>query len=454
MRPITDENRKWLILIAMSTVSGMVMLDETVVGVALPTVRRDLGMSEVASHWVISAYMLVFAGTAAAGGRMGDVIGFRNLIMIGVAVFGLASLACGLAEDGAFLIAARAVQGVGAALLFPSTIAMVTTVFPKEQRGRAIGILAAISTVFPAAGPLVGGFLTEIVSWRWIFWINLPIVLLIGLVVLAAWVEPSREGTRPRIDYGGLVTLVAGLGMLIFAIMQGAAWGWTQPIILTVLASGLVLLAVFVRIERRRDAPLIEVDLFRSASFSACALAILVGQFSKIAVVVFVALYLQHVLQMSPLVAGLCLLAAVVGTPIMSAPSGRLADRFGARRPALAGLALATLAMIWTGLAAGWESYALLVPGLVLWGVAFPVCFMPSARAITNAVPAETQGQAGGIIVTARLLGGTIGMAICSTLLVVTGSFQVVFLATGGLMFAVLLLAWAGIERQSGAQAP
>ena len=451
---MTDESRKWWILIAMSAVAGTIMLDETVVGIALPTVRRDLGRSEVASHWVVSAYMLVFAGTAAAAGKLGDVIGFKSLMVVGVTVFGLTSLAAGFAEDGAFLIAARAVQGLGAAAIYPTAIAMVTIAFPKEQRGMAIGTLAAISTIFPGVGPLVGGFLTEIVSWRWIFWINVPVMVSIALIVLAAWVEPPREGTRPRLDYGGLVALVTGLGMLIFAIMQGAEWGWTQAIILTALASGLVLLAVFVLIERRRDAPLIEVDLFRSASFSACALVIVFGQFSKIAIVVFVALYLQHVLQMSPLVAGLCLLAAVAAMPIVSAPSGRLADRFGARRPALAALALTTLAMVWIGLAAGWDRYALLVPGLVLWGVAYPACFIAAARAITNAVPAEEQGQAGGIIVTARLLGGTIGMAICSTLLVMTQSFQVVLLASAGLLFAVLILAWFAIDRRDGAQAP
>jgi len=454
MLPISDKSRKWWILIAMGAVGGVILLDETVVGVALPTIRKDLGMSSVASHWVVSAYLLVFTGFAAAGGKIGDVIGLRIVFVVSMLIFGLASLVSGFAPDGAWLIASRAVQGVGAAVIFPASFAMVTIVFPKEQRGMAIGILAAVGTVFLAAGPLVGGFLTEIFSWRWIFWVNAPIVVLIMLVVSAAWVDPPRKGGRPDIDYGGLLMLVAGLSMLVLAAMQGEAWGWTRPVILALLVGGLVALALFVLIERRRAEPLIEVDLFRNATFSACNLMLLTAQFGKITIFVFVALYLQDALKMSPLTAGLALLVAVVGTPIAATPSGWLADRFGARRPALAGQALTALAMLWVGFASAWDSYVLLVPGLVLWGAALPLCFMPVQREIMNAVPVEKQGQAGGIMVTTRLLGGTVGMATCSTLFAMTEDFQVCFLATGGVMLAVLLVGWFAIGRQRGAHAP
>jgi MFS family permease len=308
--------------------------------------------------------------------------------------------------------------------------------------------------VFLAAGPLVGGFLTEVFSWRWIFWVNAPIVVLITLIVSAAWVDTPRKGAGPSIDYGGVLMLVAGLGMLVFAAMQADAWGWTRPLILALLAGGLVALALFVLIERRHAEPLIEVDLFRNATFSACNLMLLTAQFSKITIFVFVALYLQDALKMSPLTAGLALLVAVVGIPVLAAPSGRIADRFGARWPALGGQALATLAMLWIGFASAWDSYGWLVPGLVLWGVALPFCFLPVQREIMNAVPVEQQGQAGGIIVTVRLLGGTIGIATCSTLLAMTDDFQVVFLATAGFMLVVLLVGWLAIERLGGSRVP
>lgn len=303
--------------------AGLIMLDETVVGVALPTLRDDLGMSKVAAHWVVSAYMLVFAGIAAASGRIGDIVGFKTLIIAGAAIFGLVSLAAGFAQDGTFLIAARAVEGIGAAVIFPATFAMLMLVFPKEQRGMAIGVLAAIGTMFLAVGPLVGGFLTEIVSWRWIFWVNVPIVAMIVLIVLLAWVDPPRKPEAESFDTWGLVTLVAGLTLLVFAIMQGAAWGWTEDISLTCLVGGIVLLGLFIIIERGRIAPLIAVDLFASPSFSACIFVIFVGQFSKITIVVFGALYLQDNLGMSPLTAGLALLVSVAAFLFLSAPVGR-----------------------------------------------------------------------------------------------------------------------------------
>lgn len=450
MLRITDENRKWWILFAMGAGAGLIMLDETVVGVALPTLRRDLGLSEVGSHWVVSAYMLVFTGAAAAGGKLGDIVGFKALALAGGAIFGLASLAAGFSDSGGFLIAARVVQGIGAAAIFPTTVAMIMIAFPKAQRGMAMGTLAAVGTSFLAAGPFVGGFLTELVSWRWIFWVNVPIVALLAAIVVMAWVDPPvKEGERPGFDLGGFVTLVGGLCLLVFAIMQGASWGWTQGVILACLAGGVIILSIFVVLEGRRDDPLIEVDLFAIASFSACTLVLFVGQFAKMAIVVFAALYLQDRLGMSPLIAGLALLASVLAFPILSAPVGRLADKHGARQLVLSGLGLATLAMGWIGVVSAWESYWVLLPGLVLWGGGMVFCYAPTLRAMANAVPVEKQGQTSGIGVTARLLGGTVGMAVCSTLLVMTNSFQVVFLTTGALMLATVVFAWLYLVGES-----
>jgi len=450
MLAIADQQRKWWILVAMAAGAGLIMLDETVVGVALPTIRHDLGMSDIGAHWVVNSYMLVFGGVAAAGGKLGDIVGFRRLFVAGAALFGVASLACGLADEGVLLIAARAVQGLGAAVIFPATLAMVLMVFPKEQRGQAIGILAAIGTAFLALGPLVGGAFTELVSWPWIFWINIPVVTLSVLIVLAAWVDPPRRATSDPIDRAGLLTLVAGLGMVVFAVMQSGVWGWTDAVVLGCLAGGVIALALFVVIERRHSAPLIDVDLFANTSFAACNLVIFVAQFSKITIVVIVALYLQDRLAMSPLHAGLALLVAVAAFPIMSAPVGRLADRYGARRLVLAGLSLATVAMAWLGLAAAWHSYLLLVPGLVSWGLGLSCCFAPALRAMANAVPQEKHGQISGISVTSRVLGGTIGMAVCSALLVASGSFQVVLLVTAAIMLAALIFGWFAIESEDG----
>ncbi|MCG8545751.1 MAG: MFS transporter [Alphaproteobacteria bacterium] len=442
---INDKNRKWWILSAMGGVLGLILLDETVVGVALPTIQRELGLSVVGGHWVINSYLLVFAGLTAAGGRLGDIIGVKKLVIAGIAIFGLASLASGFAESGAWLIAARAIQGIGAAAILPGSMAMITIAFPEEQRGMAIGIYGSIGTVFLSLGPLAGGFFTDFASWRWIFWINPPIVIVIALVVLAAWTDPPREDASARIDFPGLLTLVGGLGMLVFAIMQGPEWGWSDPAVWALMFAGLVILGVFVVVERRPKMPLIEVDLFRNASFSVCNLVVFTGQVNKMSLFVFGALYFQHGLGMSPLIAGLALLAATVPVALASGPAGWIADRFGPRRPALAGLAVMAISVIWLGIATTWNRYEFLVLALLINGFFQPLLFVPPMRVVMGAVPAEKKGQAGGIVLSAQFLGGTIGVACLGTLLAMTGSYQAVFLATGAWMVFVLVLGWFAI---------
>ncbi|SLN66893.1 Multidrug resistance protein stp [Roseovarius albus] len=441
--------RKWWTLIAMALSGGLIMLDETVVGIALPTLRNDLNMSQTSAHWVISIYMLVFACCAAAGGRLGDIVGFRKLLIIGAALFALGSLACGLASDGVMLIAARAVQGLGAAAIFPMTVAMIMVVFPKDQRGIAIGTLAAISTVFLALGPIVGGYLSEVVSWRWIFWINVPVVVAATAIVVVAFPrQPSRDA-RERFDTSGFVTLTAGLTLLVFSIMQGPTVGWISGLILGCFAGGVFLLIGFILIEARKNAPLIDVSLFRLKAFSAANLIIFTGQYSKITIVVFGALYFQDKLGMQPIVAGATLLLAVVGFPFLSTAVGRMADNTGARRLVLNGQMVATAAMFLIALTAQSEGLKWMVAGLVLWGLGMPFVYAPVLREMANAVPVQKQGQVGGIGVSFRLLGGAVATAISSSILSVSGNFQLVFFSTAILMLVALLFGFMGLTRDA-----
>lgn len=452
MLAITDTNRKWWILIAMSVAGGLMMLDETVVGVALPVMSGELGMTASAAHWVVNAYMLVFAGLAAAAGRLGDVVGFKRLMLAGVIIFGLSALFAGFAQSGLFLIAFRALEGVGAAIILPGTVAVVMLVFPPEQRGMAIGTLVAFATSLLALGPFVGGFLTEIISWRWIFWINVPIVGTIAAIMMAAWVDLPRQPARGAFDIAGTATLVVGLSMVVFATMQGSVWGWTQVVILVPLVGGIAILGLFVLVERRAADPIIDVALFRDASFSACNSVLFAGQYAKISIVIFLPLYLQDTVRMSPLTAGLALLVAVAGFPFLSAPVGRLADKYGARPLVLAGLATATVGMFWLAVTVAGHSYLILLPGLFLWGIGMPFCYAPTLRAMSNSVPKEKQGQTSGIGVTSRLFGGVIGTAINSSLLVGTGSFTSLFLATAIVMAASVVFGTFAIRRDDGAE--
>ncbi len=445
--------RRWWLLASMALSGGLIMLDETVVGVALPTLRDDLGMSQAGAHWVISVYMLVFACCAAAGGRLGDLVGYRRLLLAGAGLFGLGSLICGLAPNGPILIAARAVQGLGAAAIFPMTVAMIMVAFPKEQRGMAMGALAAISTVFLALGPLVGGYLSQAVSWRWIFWINIPVVAAASAIVVWAFPRrPVREASEP-FDVFGLVTLIGGLSLLVFGIMQGSILGWTSVTILGAMLAGAALLGVFIAIETRNDAPLINVELFKLKAFSAANLIVFAGQYSKIVIVVFGALYLQDKLNLQPLIAGCALLLAVAGFPFLSTPVGRVADKTGARRLVLSGLTVATVAMFLIAVAAGSDRFLWMAPGLLLWSLGMPFVYAPVLRELANAVPVDKQGQVGGIGVSFRLLGGTMAAAVGSSILSASDEFQLVFLSTAGLMLIALLFGYAALTRDAPAPA-
>lgn len=443
---ITDASRKWWILAAMGGSLGLVVLDETIVGVALPTIRGDLAMTLVTSHWIISAYFVVFTGLAAAAGKIGDMTDIKKFFVAGVMIFGLSSIACGFALNSAWLITARAIQGIGAAIVFPTSVAMLAKVFPPEQRGLAFGIHVACGGTFMALGPLAGGFLIEVLSWRWIFWINLPVAAAVALIVWTGWTSPPRDGLATRFDHAGLIALVGGLVAVVLALMQSGDWGWSSPATLAFLGGGTVLLAAFLAIEAHKKAPLIEIRLFRNATFSGANLAIFAGQFGQIAVVIFIAIYLQHILGMSPLNAGLALLPGVLALPVGPIVAGRISDRFGTRRPVLLGTLLFGLSLFGIAGAVWAESYALLVGPLILWGCVMPMLYVPTRRAVMAVVPTEEHGEAGGINLTAQLLGGTIGMTVCGTLLATTGDYPTVFLTSGVIAMVVLAVAWFTIE--------
>jgi len=435
----------------MGAILGIILLDETVVGVALPTIQIDLGLDEIESHWVVNVYMLVLACVAAVAGRLGDMIGHRRLMVLGLAVFGLASLACGFAAGGTWLIAARGVQGVGAAIIFPVSLAMVAMTFPERQRGFALGIYGSVGTTFLALGPTVGGLLTDIASWRWIFWLNPPITLAIAAIVLAVWRDRPRDGAPERLDKKGFLLLVGGLSLVIFAVMEGPDRGWTEPAILLPLVIGVALLALFVRVERRIAAPLIDVSLFADRTFAACNLVIFTAQYSKMAMFVFGAMYLQDILKMSPFMAGLALLPTVATQVFMAPLAGRAADRFGARWPSLGGLVSMTAGLVLVALAMDWKSYLLMFPGLLAWGLSPAFLFVPPQRAVMGAVPPAKHGQAGGIAMSSQLVGATVGMAVCSTIFSMTGDFRAVFLATALFTGAVLAVGAVAIERPRAA---
>ena len=444
------DKQVWPVLMAMAGVGGLIVLDETVVSVALPAMRNDLAMSAVASHWIVSVYVLVFSGFTAAGGKLGDIFGLRRMFLASLSIFAIASLAAGLAPSGWMLIAARAAQGLGAGVMFPASIAIVSRSVDEKQRGYALGIVVAIATLFMTAGPLVGGLFTELLSWRWIFFINLPVALLAILFVLRKLPEYAAHPSAAGFDGAGLATMVAGLLLIVFAIMQAGSWGVADPAVLAAFAAGIAFLAAFVRIENSRDDPLIEVERFRIPRFSAALAVIGAAQFSKMVILVIGALYLQDDLKMSPTAAGWVLLASVLLTPVTAGPAGRISDRFGERRPILFGLGVAMAMVAAIALLTPERNYLYLLPALLVWGATLPICFQPAMRIVMNAVPAESQGQASGLCTAVRMFGATLGMAFASLTLSLTDtSYQAVFAMTAALMAVVLALAILTISEKS-----
>ncbi len=384
---------------------------------------------------------------------MGDSLGHRSVFVAGIAVFGLASLAAGSSPTDIWLIVARAAQGIGAAIIFPASWAMMTTIFPAAQRGFAFGIQTTIGGIFMSTGPLIGGLFAAAISWRWIFWINLPVVAAVAVIVLATW-TPSIESARRAMpkarggfDFLGPVALVFGLIAVVVALMEGAGWGWGDPVTLALSGGGAALLIVFAVVETRCRAPVIDLGLLRIATFTGGVLIFFMFQFNKIIVFVFGPLYLQDALRRSPIDAGFAVMVAVLPTLVTSLISGRLTDRLGARRPLMLGLALNGSAVILLAIVTAYDSYPLTLMPLVIWGATLPFLAVPSRRALMSAVPPTQQSQASGVNLTIQMLGGTIGMAICSSLFTATGSFRLVFLVTGALVLATILVGWLMVER-------
>lgn len=443
---VTDENRRWWVLGAMGLTLFMVLFDETVVGVALDTIQDDLDMSPLQGHWVVNSYMLTLAAFVAVGGRLGDLFGYRRMFVVGALVFGSASLCCAVAASGPMLLAARAVQGVGAAVMFPLSLALIMIVFPVEQRGMAIGVYGMLGTVGLALGPLLGGIFSEYLSWRWIFSINVVATLGLLVVFVASWREPPPPPRQP-LDWRGLVTLVIALTALVLAIMQASEWGWDSPLTVTLTVGGAVSAALFWRIERRCDDPLIDVTLLRDGRFSAFSAGVLAAQFSKSAVIVFLALYLQQELGYTAVEAGLALMPGMLANVVTALPGGRLIDRVGSDRPALLGLAGVAVAQVAIVALVGVDSYAPFVPVLVLWGVALVFTFQGALTGVANSVGIEQQGQASGIANEGQMLGGAFGVAIMSALQVGGASWAVVFAAPALVVVVVLVVGAFAVRR-------
>jgi EmrB/QacA subfamily drug resistance transporter len=409
---------RWLVLVIACLAQFMVVLDATVVNVALPSIQRGLHFSATNLAWVVNAYTLVFGGFLMLGGRAADLLGRKRLFAAGVALFSLASLINGLAQSSEMLVVGRGLQGLGGALLSPAALSIINTTFTEtSERTKALGVWSAIAAGGGAVGLLLGGVLTDLASWPWIFIVNVPVGAG-ALALTLRFIPESRPHMEHRaFDVAGAVTVTAGLVVLVFGIVKAQAYGWGSPRTIALLAGGVALLAAFTAVERRSVAPLMRLSVFRVRTLTVADVVLLLVASGMFGMFFFASLYVQEVLGYSPLRAGLAFLPVTVGIAAGAGMAQQLIRRVGVRNVAVAGITLASIGMVvLTRLPVHGTYTADLLPGLVPMSIGMGLTFVPVTLLGTGGVSEDDAGLASGLFNTAQQVGGSLGLAILSTL--------------------------------------
>jgi len=421
-RILADENRKWLTLAAVSFGLFMIMLDNTIVNVALPSIQSSLGLKVSELEWVVTGYALTFGALMLTGGKLADLFGRRLIFVVGLAVFTASSLACGLANGAEMLIAARVVQGVGAALMNPATLSIITVTFPPRQRGTAIGIWAGVSALALAIGPLVGGLISQHINWNWIFYINVPVGIL-AIVAAFLFIDESRDTSHEqRPDIPGLFTSALGLFALSYGLIEANAYGWTSPRILAAFAIAAVSLTAFVLLEMHQRLPMLDLTLFRNRGFAGANSVMLLIGLAMFGVFFYVSLYVQNILGYSPTQAGASFLPWTMLIIVLAPIAGKLSDRHGPRYFVGGGMivlagSLTVFARLGTD-ATFWN----LLPGMILGGIGMAAAMAPVTAAAMSSVRPDKAGVGSAVLNSARQVGGSLGIAIMGAIVALSVS--------------------------------
>ncbi|HEX4107153.1 MAG TPA: DHA2 family efflux MFS transporter permease subunit [Solirubrobacteraceae bacterium] len=464
-------DRRWLALYILCLGTLMIVLDSTIVNVALPSIKRGLHFNQSDLAWVVNAYLLTFGGFLLLGGRLGDLFGPRRLFIGGLILFTCASVVCGLAQSQGMLVAARAVQGFGGALASAVSLSLTITLFTEpRERARAMGIFGFVASGGGTLGVLLGGILTQILSWHWIFWVNVPIGAIV--VMLSRRLLPEIEGRSARLDVAGAVTVTGGSILATYAIVNGNTAGWGSLQTLGLLGGSLVVFALFVLIETRVAAPLMPLRLFKLSNLRTANLVAVLWAAAMFAWFFLSALYLQQVLGYDPLGVGLAFLPAnLIMGALSIAVSARLVMRYGFRRPMAGGLLLATIGLLLFARAPTYGHYIVdVLPSMVLLGIGAGIAFNPMLLAAMGDVAPEENGLASGLVNTSFMMGGALGLAVLASIaaartnalrhaghssaVALTGGYHVAFLAGGGFALAGALLGALVIREPQSAGAP
>jgi EmrB/QacA subfamily drug resistance transporter len=411
------DRRRWYALALLCVVQFMVVLDIAIVNVALPSIQVDLKFSDENLQWVISAYALVFGGFLLLGGRLADILGRRVVFMAGLVIFSVGSLLCGLAWSDTALIAARALQGLGAATITPSALSILTTTFHEgRDRNIALGAWGAVGGFGAAAGVLMGGILTDLLSWEWIFFVNVPVGIA-ALVLAPVLLTESRDAHGQSHDVPGAVLITSSLVLLVLGITQGRQWEWLSARTLGVFAASLVLFVAFVLWERREPEPLVPFSIFRLQTLTAANVAGFIMGTAMFSMFLMLTLYMQQVLGMTALKTGIGYLA-VAGTAVIWANvAAQVVNRIGVKPALIFGMSMLTLGLLlFTQVSADGSYWADLFPGFLVLGVAIPFAFVPITIAALAGTKPQEAGLASGLINTSQQIGGAVGIALLSTI--------------------------------------
>ena len=423
-RPVSQsDRRKWIALLLLCMVQFMVVLDIAIVNVALPSIQIDLGFSQENLQWVISAYSLVFGGFLLLGGRLADILGRRRVFMVGLVIFSVGSLLCGLSWSEGSLIAARALQGLGAATISPAALSILTTMFREgRERNIALGAWGAVGGVGAAAGVLLGGVLVDLLSWPWIFYVNVPVGIA-SLIAAPILLPESKDERRSSFDALGAILVTAGLSILVLAITKGNDWGWSSGRTLGVFAAAAVLLAAFVAQETRTSHPLVPFSIFRLQTLAAANIVMFIMGTALFSMFLMLTLYMQQVLHYSPLETGVGYIA-VAGTAIIWANvAAQAVTRVGVKPTLVVGMSVMTVGLVlFTQISLDGSYWKNLFPGFLVIGFGMPLAFVSLTIAALAGTRPDDAGLASGLINTSQQIGGAVGIAILSTVATSTTS--------------------------------
>ena len=417
MLNITENNRKWWIFFGMAAALSVVFLDQTAISVALPSIQKNLSMSNVMLQWVINAYLVSLAAIVIFGGKLGDVLGHKNIFLTGIIIFVLSSVLCATAQSSYGLVASRAIQGIGGAFMIPVTGVMIAHAFSEKERGKAMGLYVGVASVFLSLGPLLSGLLVHYLNWRWVFWINVPLSLIsIFLTMIAVPASENRQASSKPLDWLGFITFSLSIISLVIALMEGVNLGWDSTEIISLFLIAASFAIIFILVEKRAADPIVYLPLFKRKSFLGANICLLLFTcaFSSS---VFWAILLQNVMGYSSIATGLFYLPATLPVIFMAPLGGKLRDKYGPRLPAVMGAAIVAAGAFWIAFFVFKGNYSAILPGFILFGLGPSLVYSSVMTTAISSVPLSQMGMASGISNGIRQVGRVLGVAMIGSVI-------------------------------------